>query len=1101
MNTDRLQSESEAEAFFAYLLNNDFPCGVGERVRAARVLERFGAPQASPGWKPLLCPIFARSPGEQVRFLQAFDLFFAEDSREEPPPPPPGQTRLRRPPSARARGEAVWRNKLARRWPWIVVALVLTVAIPYLDVPPHLQQLRHWLSHARTPAPKPVLVPPNGSVPVPNAIGKTPVVDKRPCDGWECIAKGWRPWALAGPAVVLILAGLVALTPGWRRSQLRKRERRRDPPLTWPPVADAPRLDSYRNLLTGAAQVMNKRLAAESDQLDVPATIRETIRAGGFPKIRFRKQQLLPDYLFLIEERSAGDHYAAWWTAVARELRALGVRIDCYYHGTDPRRVHSANSAVQLTVSRLLDLHPSHAVLLLGKSTTLLNPYSGDLASWAAALESRENRAVLTPEASFEWDSTDVVLGRHLTVLPARLRNLPFVLKSFEALTRTPSSVALAESDEMTAVPDAFLGEAGPIDESAAFALRLYFEPAVFEWLCACAVYPDLQWELTIELGRVVDPSGTIFREHSLLQLIRLRWFRSGRIPGLWRVWLVKQMAPDVGRRVRQFLLLNFAANRAPEGTYARDWQDLQIAAQRYTLAPGDAALRTDLEIAMESMPAVDVNRDALLRGLRDEWRAQSASEKLVLVPQRSWRGFLGGRWKWVALAALATALSFVAAYRAEVDYSHDAIAPLPPVNGSKASDAPVFSRVSADPPVVLPGGSTKICWGGANLLPSQITVRSVPTSLLVKLSGTTAAWQAGCVTGSPKSATVYTLLARNSAGEAASATITVPVEPAGLTIANFVFTAATPNTIEAGGKSNICWKTEGIGTVIVIPAGPAPQPPNGCIVVSPGRSTLYTLHGQPLAGLVGSDVTATVALTVGSGLPSSGSANTPAQAPTGIQQAIPPSPRQAANASGLAPPAPSAQPAPIQSPNSATTPNMPPQAPATEIVQPVPLTDFNGGIGPFRFGMTPSQVNALLPVQFGDVTLTSLPVAGEYGRTEVRYFWMYVTQFKCTSAQDSICKPLAVFSSYWGGQTHIVFLFYQGKLSRMSLRLYPDCQTAIQLLRDFANAYKIAPFNSQPAVAFRSKLSNATVEGYINKDQTASFDVFVNGSPEFSGF
>ena len=65
------------------------------------------------------------------------------------------------------------------------------------------------------------------------------------------------------------------------------------------------------------------------------------------------------------------------------KLVAHGVRIELYYFGRDGRRVRSATGAANLTLNRLLDLYPSHAVLLLGDPSLLINSFSGELTSSA----------------------------------------------------------------------------------------------------------------------------------------------------------------------------------------------------------------------------------------------------------------------------------------------------------------------------------------------------------------------------------------------------------------------------------------------------------------------------------------------------------------------------------------------------------------------------------------------------------------------------------------------------------------------------------------------------------------------------------------------
>lgn len=674
------RAETALEDFLTYLQDNGFPCGVGERVRAFRVVEHFRQQNASPRWRSLLGPIFARTPGELARFNQAFEVFFREGPPQELPLAVAGQAPVQSPPVLK---------EMRRPFPWKPVGVAFFAAIVlgalfYWDVPGRLYGLTQtW------PPPDPPLSPSyppaeliQGTV-MPPAYRRVQrqrlITDHRPCEGRECVTAGRRPWAIAAPLLAALCFAFLARTPGWRRAQLLRRERRRAPPFSWPALACTPHFSGYRDLLINAAQVMNKRLAADSDQLDVPAAIRATIRAAGFPSIRFRKEQKPPEYLFLIDRRSPGDHFAAWWTALALELRTLGVRIDRYYDGGDSSLFHSANNAVHVTAHRLLDLYPYHSVLLLGESSTLLNPYSGELTSWAASLKNRDNRAVLTPESAFEWGLPEATVKRHLTLLPARVRNVPAMLKSFDAPVGA-APLEIAESDETAAIPANILRESETAAEIESAGRSLYFhlDGDVFQWLCACAVYPELQWELTMELGRTIDPSEALFSEPKLLQLIRLKWFRQGLIPGPWRAWLVGQLDAKYERVVRELLIAALLENRAPQNSFARDWQDLQVAAQRYWLNPRDARRRTELAVAMAALPAADVDRDYLLARLRAEWQALPMAQKLSAEQRRHWHHFAAGGWKAAAVGLAATLMVAAIGVRTPVSYQRQML--LPPV-------------------------------------------------------------------------------------------------------------------------------------------------------------------------------------------------------------------------------------------------------------------------------------------------------------------------------------------------------------------------------------------------------------------------------------
>jgi hypothetical protein len=160
-------------------------------------------------------------------------------------------------------------------------------------------------------------------------------------------------------------------------------------------------------------------------------------------------------------------------------------------------------------------------------------------------------------------------------------------------------------------------------------------------------------------------------------------------------------------------------------------------------------------------------------------------------------------------------------------------------------------------------------------------------------------------------------------------------------------------------------------------------------------------------------------------------------------------------------------------------------------------MSHFIGGIEQFRLGMTPDQVNAMLPSPFGTVSWASLQVAGEFHPAEVRYFWVPLSSFKCSEPANALCEPLHLFQQCWGGQSYITFLFSASKLIRISVRLYPDCSSQRQLMRSFAEQHGITPFNPNGPRAFQVKFSAVTIVASISADNTAALDVYANDSPQ----
>ena len=106
-------------------------------------------------------------------------------------------------------------------------------------------------------------------------------------------------------------------------------------------------------------------------------------------------------------------------------------------------------------------------------------------------------------------------------------------------------------------------------------------------------------------------------------------------------------------------------------------------------------------------------------------------------------------------------------------------------------------------------------------------------------------------------------------------------------------------------------------------------------------------------------------------------------------------------------------------------------------------LANLTGGI---VFGLSPSEVNAKLPVPTPGVEWADLPFANEYP-DEVRYFWVRL---------DATQGPREGIAGCVGANSYVVFLFRNRALFRVSWRLLPDaaCPSAHAAAEDIYARY-----------------------------------------------
>jgi formylglycine-generating enzyme required for sulfatase activity len=636
-----LQSGSIAFGeFLAHLRAKGFKIGVDRHLRLQQLLERVEGQCAPDELKTLLCPLFATSRQQQQEFYRAFDEFFAIFQPPKPPPPPPPPPKQDRAPRRRFRLTAA------------VAFVLLLVAVAALLATQRFRLLA-GVERIELPAPQ---FPPPPAMPrpaQPKIVDVIPAVSTGtaivpPPRDWV-LERAWR-LRLAALLAPLLLFAAWWLWRWWRRRPVIEKARGRRPPFTWPIELEREewRLDRAQTFYQ-AARGLRRRQRADHRQLDLERTIEATVAARGYPSFQFRQASRPPEYLALIDRASRQDHQARLFDQLAGALERDGLFVIRYFYDGDPRicRPAAPASAQDVLLADLFRRYPAHRLVVMGDGARLFDPVTGAPEEWAEAILEWPERALLTPASLPAWGRRERWLAGQFTLLPATLAGLAELADRYESPLRAePPRGDPASNAE--APPETAYGVT--LDE-----LRDYLGPGGFRWLCATAVYPELQWELTLRVGQLAAPEQSL-DEAALWRLLRLPWFREGAIPDEIRLELVRSLDADLDRRVRQFLIETLERNPAEEGTFAADERRLDIAVQRAYLAGDDRRARKDAIEEIEHITPGELERDyTLLRLLSD----RPTSLLALVLPARLRRLFYPAgashfRMKWQAALGLA---------------------------------------------------------------------------------------------------------------------------------------------------------------------------------------------------------------------------------------------------------------------------------------------------------------------------------------------------------------------------------------------------------------------------------------------------------------
>ncbi len=502
--------------FLEELRGHGFAVTVDRQIRAAALLEALGGEYRPERLATLLCPLFASNEREQRLFVELFE-------RRHPV--------LSGRPVPVATVEAAPSKGKKRRARWIAIAAAMLLA--------GLGGWAVWNKYRNQgpngePAPEaPTTVtftpPPRPTGPAPTYTPTVGVViTAKPAPGLPL------EWPAASGAIATLLLGYFAWTWRWRRKAMLD-FRAAGPAGSRPARGDRRSLTAEQRFpLLAAVRRLRRRELSEAAALDPEATVRDTIRALGFPTLRYRNLTRRPEYLVLVDKQSPYDHQAALLARPIEALRDQGLLAHVYFYARDPRVCHAEKSGRPSLLTDLRHKHLANRLVVLGDFATLLNTVEGRWSHAAEILKRWPMRVVLTPKAPAEWGAPEWFVASQFPVLPATADGLETLGAIWDG-GRAGEGEARGESAPIEP-PDA--ASRGVFREYVA-ALRGYLGESAFRCLAACAVYPKVRWDLTLRLAKDVAPE-LLEREADLLRLFRLAPFRIG--------WMAEEALQELER-------------------------------------------------------------------------------------------------------------------------------------------------------------------------------------------------------------------------------------------------------------------------------------------------------------------------------------------------------------------------------------------------------------------------------------------------------------------------------------------------------------------------------------------------------------------------
>jgi len=312
-----------------------------------------------------------------------------------------------------------------------------------------------------------------------------------------------------------------------------------------------------------AAQSLRHRIRIPSHELDVGKTIDATFRQGGWLTPVYGIRQVLPEYLFLINRASYRDHQAKFIEEMIERLKHNGVFIISYFFDDDPRICFpSDGKSSPLKLNEIAAKFTQHRLVIVSDIEKLFSTQTGELEPWVSQMTTWDYRAILTPKPVESWGYQELELAQQFTILPATPDGVQVLS---QVLHQGSATYALSEKaqnplpEPLRVRPHYWIERNPPKTEHVnkmLNSLQEYLGKDGFYWLSACAVFPELHWNITIYLGNVLKTAEghCVLEVCSLTNLARLPWFRYGNMPDWLRSLLIATLTHEQKHTIRTAL-------------------------------------------------------------------------------------------------------------------------------------------------------------------------------------------------------------------------------------------------------------------------------------------------------------------------------------------------------------------------------------------------------------------------------------------------------------------------------------------------------------------------------------------------------------------
>ncbi len=328
------------------------------------------------------------------------------------------------------------------------------------------------------------------------------------------------------------------------------------------------------------ADGLRKRQFSDALALNIKKTITSTINAGGFPTFQFSPRTKPVDFLILIDKEYPDSYTVKLFEYLVDRLKAEQVNITVYDYYKEPLYLNNKrHNHIHIPLDRLAQLYPDTVLIMFTSGHLLLEPLKPQLKSWVKdKLQLWPHQLIITPVPKKDWTYKELLIQQSgIMIVPADIYQndlLRILLDSIRLQIETTKQSKVE-------IPSAYTSRFFNFQEFEE--LRKYLNnDNLLKWISATAVYPNVDWAVTLAIGKALEEQQPAAKEklvtyQNLLKISRISWTQDAVIDDTLRLDMLRYIDNNTEAIARRAVLelLNEIAVDYKENSFAKDEYDL----------------------------------------------------------------------------------------------------------------------------------------------------------------------------------------------------------------------------------------------------------------------------------------------------------------------------------------------------------------------------------------------------------------------------------------------------------------------------------------------------------------------------------------------